>query len=323
MRRPLLVLLAAGMHRRRAGLPLRKLHGTPPRKTGFRRRRASTRWRGKPLRYLIGNGPLRGPGRDDEADRGVLQHAATGQKRGISIAYCNLFDELNTGRYGPYLHTSDTAGAVTTKARSTRVGRAGRRTCASSSSGAGSRASSTSKLDNPDAYSVEDVIGAIELAAGYGPQGDRQRTPGLLEDIARKDGRQRPDAATSYVAHPNVHGVIVERGRGRCRRDGSSPPVRPGKPTLPGLVRCLLVMGRAWGPARVASTAKNYRKHGRDLFEPRRIRQTRSTSFRRPEPGFSHHQQQCRSAGPSPQTRFCPTCGDSSAISTSARFQQP
>ena len=64
-------------------------------------------------------------------------------KRGISIAYCNLFDENNTGKYGPYLHTSDTAKQYNEGQIDPR-GRAGRRTCANSTSAAARPGSNTS-----------------------------------------------------------------------------------------------------------------------------------------------------------------------------------
>jgi hypothetical protein len=61
---------------------------------------------GKPLRYLIGADGV-GQGREDEVT--VSPYDAGPATHGISIGYCNLFDENNTGRYGPYLHKSDTA----------------------------------------------------------------------------------------------------------------------------------------------------------------------------------------------------------------------
>jgi hypothetical protein len=48
-----------------------------------------------------------GQGREDEVT--VSPYDAGPATHGISIGYCNLFDENNTGRYGPYLHKSDTA----------------------------------------------------------------------------------------------------------------------------------------------------------------------------------------------------------------------
>jgi hypothetical protein len=62
---------------------------------------------GKPLRYLIG---IDFSGRSDEGEITEVSYNTTKPRaRGISVQYCNLFDEENTGRYGPYLHTSDTA----------------------------------------------------------------------------------------------------------------------------------------------------------------------------------------------------------------------
>jgi hypothetical protein len=61
---------------------------------------------GKPLRYLIG-ADAPGPGRDGE----VIECGYNVERppaKGIAVKYCNLFDEEDSGRYGPYLHTSDT-----------------------------------------------------------------------------------------------------------------------------------------------------------------------------------------------------------------------
>jgi hypothetical protein len=62
---------------------------------------------GKPLRYLIGT-DTSGLGREGEITE-VSYRTIKPTARGISVKYCNLFDEENTGRYGPYLHASDTA----------------------------------------------------------------------------------------------------------------------------------------------------------------------------------------------------------------------
>ena len=43
-----------------------------------------------------------GSGSDTE-DTMVFYSTQSPVARGISIAYCNLFDERNTGRYGPYV----------------------------------------------------------------------------------------------------------------------------------------------------------------------------------------------------------------------------
>jgi hypothetical protein len=105
---------------------------------------------GKPLRYLIGTEGT-GLGRDEDVTV-VSYNTTQPAKRGISIAYCNLFDEKNTGRYGPYLHTSDTAQQYNEGQIDPR-GRVGKETCASSSSGASGSGFEYIELDNPDAYS--------------------------------------------------------------------------------------------------------------------------------------------------------------------------
>src|SRR5262245_57304809 len=62
---------------------------------------------GKPLRYRIGT--------DEHSDGSegeiveVSYNSTVKPQRGLAIKYVNLFDENNTGAYGPYLATSDTS----------------------------------------------------------------------------------------------------------------------------------------------------------------------------------------------------------------------
>ena len=77
------------------------------------------------------------------------------------------------------------------------------------------------ELDNPDAYSIGDVLGAIELARGYG-----------LKVIAKNPFLMGRGNALSYVADRNVFGVIVERGAG-IPLDYHTLRIRVGKPQLP------------------------------------------------------------------------------------------
>ena len=97
-------------------------------------------------------------------------------KRGIAIAYCNLFDEENTGKYGPYLHTSDTAeqygeGQIDPK------GPGWEKNLRQQFQRRKRQGFSYIELDNPDAYSVEDVLGAIDLAAEPTASRSSPRTP--------------------------------------------------------------------------------------------------------------------------------------------------
>jgi hypothetical protein len=199
---------------------------------------------GKALRYLIG-ASSHGLGRDDEVTE-VSYNATKPVKNGISIAYCNLFDETNSGRYGPYLHSSDTAsqyneGQIDPRgpgwAKNLREQFERRR----------KQGFEYIELDNPDAYSLKDVIGAIELAAAYG-----------LKVIA-KNPKLVEGGAVTYVAHPNVYGIIVERGAGgpdemdTLRR-------KAGKPNVP-VWFVAFGSGRTWA-SNVASAAKRYRGMG-------------------------------------------------------------
>jgi hypothetical protein len=199
---------------------------------------------GKPLRYLIGT-EASGSGRDDQVT--VVSYSTTRPaKRGVSIAYCNLFDENNTGRYGPYLHTSGTAAQYSEGQIDPR-GLGWEKNLREQFERRRMQGFEYVELDNPDAYSIKDVIGAIELAASYGLK-VIAKNPGLMED-----------GATSYVAHPNVHGIIVERGAGSA---GDMEALRreAGKPTLP-VWFVAHGDGRAWA-GDVANAAKHYRNMG-------------------------------------------------------------
>src|SRR5258708_3384524 len=76
------------------------------------------------------------------------------------------------------------------------------------------------ELDNPDAYSVADVVGAIDLADTYGLK-VVAKNPGLM------DGDQK-----KYVGHRNVVGIIVEKDAG-TPEEMDALRCGVGKPTLP------------------------------------------------------------------------------------------
>jgi hypothetical protein len=199
---------------------------------------------GRPLRYLIGTSTS-GPGRDDEVT--VVSYSATEPvRRGISIAYCNLFDENNTGRFGPYLKTSDTAKQYNEGQIDPR-GPGWEKNLREQFERRKRQGFEYIELDNPDAYSVKDVIGAIDLAETYG-----------LKVIAKNPVLMERGAA-SYVAHPNVHGVIVEKGAGNPD-DMDALRRKAGKPALP-VWFVAFGAGRAWA-GNIASSAKHYRNMG-------------------------------------------------------------
>jgi hypothetical protein len=197
---------------------------------------------GKPLRYLIGGSA--GSGRDTEVTM-VSYSTNSPVRNGVSIAYGNLFDELNTRQYGPYLHTSDTAaqygeGQIDPKGpgweKNLREQYARRK----------QQGFKYIELDNPDAYNIKDVIGAIELAATYD-----------LKVIAKNPGITN-DPVT-YVKHPNVVGIIVEKGAGNAA-DMDTLRRKAGKPDLP-VWFVSFGSGRSWGQS-VASSAKSYHNMG-------------------------------------------------------------
>ena len=209
----------------------------PPR-GGIRSPAANSELGGKPLRYLIGASSA-GPGRDDTVTE--VPYDGKPVKRGISIGYCNLFDETNSGAYGPYLHSSDTA-AQYNEGQIDPLGPGWTKNLRKQFQRRRREGFEYIELDNADAYPVKDVIGAIELASSYGLK-VIAKNPGLLAD------------ATSYVAHPNVYGIIVER-------DAGSPDEmdalrrKAGKPDIP-VWFVAFGTGRAWARS-TANVAKKY-----------------------------------------------------------------
>jgi hypothetical protein len=153
---------------------------------------------GKPLRYLIGTDDP-GAGRDDEIIE-VGYDVTAPPKRGVGIAYCNLFDERNTGRYAPYLHSSDTAS----KYREGQIDPRGpgwERNLREQFERRRRQGFRYVELDNPDAYRWFDVSDAYDLAASHGFQ-VIAKNPVICEN------------GLAMMQHPAVVGAIVERGCG-------------------------------------------------------------------------------------------------------------
>ena len=199
---------------------------------------------GKRLRYLIGTDASRS-GSDDEVTE-VSYSTNAPARRGVSIAYCNLFDENHTGRYGPYLHTSDTAKQYNEGQIDPR-GPGWEKNLREQYERRKKQGFEYVELDNPDAYSMKDVIGAIELAASYG-----------LKVIAKNPGLMGGEAK-AYVAHPNVYGIIVERGAGNPA-EMEALRRKAGKPDLP-VWFVAFGAGRGWAGT-VANGAKQFRNMG-------------------------------------------------------------
>jgi hypothetical protein len=179
---------------------------------------------GKKLRYKIGTDR---PGRGEDGE--IVEVGYDCEKPlplGITVAYCNLFNEkyseqskAERAAYGPYLRTSDTAkdygeGEIDPS------GAGWRRNLEEQFERRKKQGFEYIELDNPDAYSVADVVGAVELAESYGLK-VIAKNPALLE------GDPLP-----YVAHRNVYGIIVEKGAGDANQMDALRR-RGGKPDLP------------------------------------------------------------------------------------------
>src|SRR5262245_31901552 len=205
---------------------------------------------GKPLRYLIGT-DTPGDGRDGE----IIEVGYTVTRpppRGLAVKYCNLFDEENSGRYAPYLATSDTAAQYGEGQIDPR-GPGWEKNLRAQFARARSQGFRIVELDNPDAYAVADVLGAVALAAGYG-----------LAVIAKNplliDGDPTP-----YVAHPAVVGVIVERHAGNPA-DMHALRVQAGKPGLPVW---FVAFGEPPARSRASSSSTTARSRASSMSEAR------------------------------------------------------
>lgn len=196
----------------------------------------------KPLRYLIGaNTYVFHP----ESITEVSYNYNLCPKDATAIAYCNLFDEENSGKYRPYLHDSDTAQQYN-EGQIDPDGPGWERNLTDQFERRKRSGFRYVELDNPDAYRWNDVRKAMDLASHYG-----------LQVIAKNPGIC--DQPVAMVAYPLVRAIIVEKDCGtpeemeRLRRQA-------GKPTLPVWFVCF-AGGRSWGD-NIASSASKYGNMG-------------------------------------------------------------
>lgn len=169
---------------------------------------------GKPLRYLIGadDNP---PGHDGEITE-VSYDSTQIPKHGIGVKYVNLFDEKNTGKFGPYLHTSDTAQQYG-EGQPDPAGPGFIANLQQQLIRAKQQGFEYVELDNPDAYKIIDVLQAVAAAAAVG-----------LKVIAKNPALVDP-GMDEFVRNANVYGIIVEHGAGsppsmdRLRRINNRP----------------------------------------------------------------------------------------------------
>jgi hypothetical protein len=172
---------------------------------------------GKALDYLIGaDGPQRGKeGRITETPFGVGPSAV-----GRSIAYCNLRrEDGEPPTYRPYLPHDDIYEQYG-EGRPNPKGQGFRRNIIEQLDRAKQLGHTLVEEDNPDSYPSSAVMLGLDLAQERG-LGVTAKNPGLM-----KEGAQ------SYVAHPNVFGIIVEKD---CGTPTEMDELRrkAGKPELP------------------------------------------------------------------------------------------
>jgi hypothetical protein len=196
---------------------------------------------GKPLRYLIGadGGHVGEPGAITE----VGYDATRKPRHGIGIKYANLFDEKNSGRYGPYLESSDTAVKYS-EGQIDPHGDGWRKNVTEQLTRAKAQGFAYIEWDNADAYASDDLLPVIDASRTYGLR-VIAKNPGLLDD-----------GGEAVVSHPNVHGIIVEKGAG-TPESMDQLRTRAGRPMLPVWFVGFDQDGREW-VAEITDEAKRY-----------------------------------------------------------------
>lgn len=186
---------------------------------------------GKQLRYLIGGFVYDFTQPNDIVEVGYDSAGIhPPHSYNPTIAYCNLFDEHNTGQYGPYLHNSDTA-AEYNEGQIDPNGLGWHLNLSDQFKRRKAQGFTFVELDNPDAYEWKDIKDAILYAKSYG-----------LKVIAKNPGLT-PDPL-AYISHSNVFGIIVERDAGDVQ-SMHNLRIKAGKPTLP-IWFVSFGSGRAW-----------------------------------------------------------------------------
>lgn len=176
----------------------------------------------RPLRYLIGfmNDGGRIGGNANGFAVTAVPYGLPLALYGISIGYCNLLEETcEQGKYGPYLKPTDTARDYDENVIDP-SGLGWLQYLNNQFAQRKAQGFEYIELDNPDAYNIEDVLIAIDLAAMYG-----------LKVIA-KNPHLLGDNAVKFVMKPNVYGIIVERGEA-FPKNIDVIRIRANKPMLP------------------------------------------------------------------------------------------
>ena len=201
---------------------------------------------GMNLHYLIGHSK---PG---SGTAGTITEVGYGHNKpvanGISIGYCNLFDEIK-GKHGPYLKPTTTSsnyneGVIDPK------GPGWKKNLHEQFSSRQKNGFKYIELDNPDAYNVKNVLGAVDMAKSYG-----------LGVVAKNPlAMKTKEDAKKYVAHPNIYGIIVEKDDYVTPAKLDELRKAAGKPDLP-VWFVGYGNGKKWAE-KMAGSAKDFKNMG-------------------------------------------------------------
>jgi hypothetical protein len=195
----------------------------------------------RPLRYLIGT-DRPGDGKDGEIIE-VSYDTTRPPPHGPAIKYCNLFDERNSGEYGPYLKRGDTAAQYNEGQIDPR-GKGWAKNINNQIHLARAQGFAAIEWDNPDAYDVSNVVDAVSWAYAAG----------LM--VAAKNPLLMRRSPLPYVEHNAVFGAIVEQGAGDPAQMDKLRHAA-GKPDMP-VWFVAFGRGKIWAHAR-AIEARQYK----------------------------------------------------------------
>ena len=170
-----------------------------------------------PLRYLIAvEDQLQG------VEGEIIEVGYDGPKpdAGGAVRYCNLFDQTGTGRYGPYLDSTDTAAEYDERVVNP-LGAGWRKLLSEQCSSAWVAGFDTIEWDNPDGYQQGAVLTAVQYAADQG-----------LKVLAKNPLICDWDPVP-YVKHPAVVGIVVEKDDDATAAVYDDLRKAAGKPDLP------------------------------------------------------------------------------------------
>ena len=170
-----------------------------------------------PLRYLIAV---------DEQLQGVegeiieVGYDGPKPKHGQAVRYCNLFDQTGTGKYGPYLPSTDTAALYDERVVNP-LGDGWTKLLVDQCDAARAAGFDTIEFDNPDGYTAAAVLSAVQYAAGRGLK------------VLAKNPLICDWNSVGYIQHAAVVGIVVEKDDDATPEHYHTLRRSAGKPELP------------------------------------------------------------------------------------------